>query len=391
MTATTRIKRVASLRAGGTPSVDDSVMWSDSDNGIPWVAIGDMTRSPIVIETDRRVSPAGIADKRLPVGGPGTLLFAMYASVGEVAVLGTTACWNQAILGIDPHLGCSDSRFLRYWLEHLRPEFRAITRSNTQDNLNAQQVGDLPFPPLPIAHQRAIADYLDRETARIDALIEKKRRMVELFKERHQTLITDTVTNGITGHGSQPSRSVSGGDGVSWTSMPLRRLFSSVVGGSWGSDPDGGADEIILPCVRGTDFDYWRLRTKVDKAPLRAFSVADIARRSAHQGDLIIEKSGGSDQQPVGRVVLHDMEEAVMPTNFAGRLSPAPDVDGRFVCYVLASLYTDGRTRAAIKQTTGIQNLDLDELLSTHVSGPAFRNSTPSLTSLTARPPASIR
>ena len=46
----------------------------------------------------------------------------------------------------------------------------------------------------PLITQRAIADYLDAETARIDALIEKKRRMVELLEERHlRCAIVDQV------------------------------------------------------------------------------------------------------------------------------------------------------------------------------------------------------
>jgi type I restriction enzyme S subunit len=182
VSTTTCLKRVVSMRAGGTPSVDDSSMWSD--DGMPWVSIGDMTRSGRVVETDRNVTDAGIADKRLPVGEPGTVLFAMYASVGALGVLGVRATWNQALLGIEPRSGLADARFVTYWLEHLRRDLGALTRSNTQDNLNAEQVGNLPFPLLPLASQRAIADYLDTETARIDALIEKKRRMVELLEER---------------------------------------------------------------------------------------------------------------------------------------------------------------------------------------------------------------
>lgn len=185
------------MRAGGTPSVDDSSMWSD--DGMAWVSIGDMTRSGRVIETDRNVTDAGIADKRLPVGEPGTVLFAMYASVGALGVLGVRATWNQALLGIEPRSGLADARFVTYWLEHLRRDLGALTRSNTQDNLNAEQVGNLPFPLLPLATQRAIADYLDTETARIDALIEKKRRMVQLLEERWQVLLDGAfnATDGI--------------------------------------------------------------------------------------------------------------------------------------------------------------------------------------------------
>ncbi len=49
----------------------------------------------------------------------------------------------------------------------------------------------------PLARQRAIADYLDRETARIDALIEKKRRMITLLEEKFVEVVRNQVTGGI--------------------------------------------------------------------------------------------------------------------------------------------------------------------------------------------------
>lgn len=180
------MKRVLTMRAGGTPAVDDPDMWAD--DGLPWVTITDMSSGVLVTQTARGVSRAGIAAKALPMGRPGTLLFAMYASLGAVAVLGIEASWNQAILGMVPRSGMADGTFIQYWLQHLRRDLGAIARSNTQDNLNAEQVGNLPFPVLSIRHQRAIADYLDRETARIGALIAAKRRMVELLEERRRAL-----------------------------------------------------------------------------------------------------------------------------------------------------------------------------------------------------------
>src|SRR5205823_6127011 len=97
----TSLKRVTQLVAGGTPSVDEPRFWSE-DSGTPWVTISDMTRQPAVQQTERRLTKEGIASKRLPVGRKGTVLFAMYASVGAVSVLETEASWNQAILGMEP-------------------------------------------------------------------------------------------------------------------------------------------------------------------------------------------------------------------------------------------------------------------------------------------------
>jgi type I restriction enzyme S subunit len=142
---------------------------------------------------------------------------------------------------------------------------------------------------------------------------------------------------------------------------PLKSLFISAVGGSWGTEP--GQSDIDLPCIRGTDFDHVRLRVEMRRAPVRGFTYGDIQTRAAVDGDIIIEKSGGGGQQPVGRAVLWDQPDPVMPTNFAARLRTAPHADPRFVAYLLSSLWAEGRTRAAIKQTTGIQNLDLTYLL----------------------------
>lgn len=143
--------------------------------------------------------------------------------------------------------------------------------------------------------------------------------------------------------------------------VKLRRWFERPVGGSWGSSP--GVDERDAICIRGTDLVFDRLGVDVEKAPLRSFSVEDVRRRSLRSGDIVIEKSGGGENQPVGRVGLFVGGETAVPTNFAARLRPLSTVDSRYAAYVLASLYFAGRTTAAIKQTTGIQNLDLDELL----------------------------
>ena len=152
---------------------------------------------------------------------------------------------------------------------------------------------------------------------------------------------------------------------MSHKQVQLRRLFSSSIGGSWGGPPEHG--DVVLPCVRGTDLDFRRLRVKLDSAPLRSYTSHEVAYRAASQGDIIIEKSGGGDRQPVGRIALWDRFEAVMPTNFAGRLRPAAGHEPRYLTYLLAALYYEGHTVAAIKQTTGIQNLDLHAFLSTRV------------------------
>jgi type I restriction enzyme S subunit len=119
----------------------------------------------------------------------------MYASVGQTATLGIPAVWNQAILGLSPLPGRADPRFLGYWLESIKPAWSALFRSNTQDNLNAEVVGNAAFPGLSMEVQRATADYLDAETARIDALVQRRLLQVGLLGQRRASMLATAFSS----------------------------------------------------------------------------------------------------------------------------------------------------------------------------------------------------
>lgn len=92
------------------------------------------------------------------------------------------------------------------------------------------------------------------------------------------------------------------------------------------------------------------------------------------RGDLLIEKSGGGEQQPVGAVVLFNDERTAVCSNFVARMPVVADCDSRFVAYVFQSLYAEGRNVPHIKQTSGIQNLDSESYLNERVWLPPKAN-----------------
>lgn len=187
-----RLKYLCRLVAGGTPAVDDEANWADEDHGFAWVSISDMSAAERVKTTGRRISEAGVRDRRLIVAPRGTLLFSMYASLGHTAVLDVEGTWNQAILGLlsQAHV---DMRFVRYALISLRPHLGELARSNTQANLNAEQVGNLSIPLPPLDEQRRIADFLDTEIGRLDRLVAGQKIVGSLLTEREQALIDSLV------------------------------------------------------------------------------------------------------------------------------------------------------------------------------------------------------
>lgn len=105
----------------------------------------------------------------------------------------------------------------------------------------------------------------------------------------------------------------------------LRHLVEAVVGGAWGNEQDEG--EVNAQCVRGTDFDTATLMVRSQSAPVRGFGRTELQSRLLLDGDLIIEKSGGGENQPVGRVVQWLGDDLAVPTNFAARLRPRRDMN----------------------------------------------------------------
>jgi type I restriction enzyme, S subunit len=75
-------------------------------------------------------------------------------------------------------------------------------------------------------------------------------------------------------------------------------------------------------------------------------------------GDLLLEKSGGGELQPVGTVVLYDLDTVAVCSNFIARMPAAKGFDPVFLCYLHSVLYSARLNTRSIKQNTGIQNLD---------------------------------
>ena len=245
----------------------------------------------------------------------------------------------------------TDGRYL-FWTmtsDLVRRQLETLATGVTRFGLRTDAIGGVEFPLPPLGEQRAIADYLDTETARIDALITKKRHLITLLEEAWSAEVVERTL---------------GNPG----SVALRRLVIPPVGGTWGAV--SGERSIEATCVRGADFNTDTMTVARSTAPVRSFDPSDYLSKSLNSGDLIIEKSGGGDNQPVGRVVQWTGKDRAVPTNFAARLRPGDEVHSRWLCYVLRGAYEAGLTRAWIKQTTGIQNLDLGGFLSEKVLVP---------------------
>ncbi len=149
-----------------------------------------------------------------------------------------------------------------------------------------------------------------------------------------------------------------------WTIDRFKHSVESCKNGIWGDDAKQNADDI--PCVRVADFDRRRLRVQLNAPTIRNITERERTGRILRRGDLLLEKSGGGESQPVGCVVLYDDALPAVCSNFVARVKVPSSMNASFWRYVHAAAYTVRLNTRSIKQTSGIQNLDqqqyLDEL-----------------------------
>lgn len=143
----------------------------------------------------------------------------------------------------------------------------------------------------------------------------------------------------------------------------LIEITGKALAGEWGTDDESGEG---IPVLRTTNFtnegtvDYNNVVT-------RTIIKKNLEEKYLRSGDIIIEKSGGSDKQPVGRVVYFDgPENTYLFNNFTGLLRVKEQTKWfpKYVFYSLYGNYRRGGTRPFENKTTGLHNLKTDGYVS---------------------------
>jgi type I restriction enzyme S subunit len=234
---------------------------------------------------------------------------------------------------------------------------------------NWEAIGGLPILLPSRDEQQQIAAFLDWKTGQIDSLIGKKKELLEKLNEKRIAVITQAVTQGL--NSAAPMRDT----GIPWLGKvpehwELKRLKWTVTGcfnGVWGDEPDDANDVV---CVRVADFDRDKLKVSSESLTLRAVDPMQFEKKKLVKGDLLIEKSGGGEKQLVGCVVYFDHDFDAVCSNFVARMPVDTNHDARYWSYAHAGLYAGKVNYPAIKQTTGIQNLDAGEYLNNRIGYP---------------------
>ncbi len=187
---TKRLGTVSEMGSGGTPSSSVPAYY---DGDIPWVSISDMTKTgKVIMSTDRNISRAGFTNSAAQMFPAGTVLYAMYASLGECCIAGISLCSSQAILGIRPH-DILDKEFLFYFLSSIKSDVKTLGQQGTQANLNKGMVQDFLLCLPSRSEQAAITAVLSDMDAEIAALEAKLSKARAIKQGMMQELLTGRI------------------------------------------------------------------------------------------------------------------------------------------------------------------------------------------------------
>jgi type I restriction enzyme, S subunit len=233
---------------------------------------------------------------------------------GQLVV--NTMWLNYAGLGVSDYEGHVSPAYRSYWIDprmdhryvhHLLRSsiyVQGYTRLLTGIRPNSLQMSRddlMEFPILqpPVEVQQRIAGFLDAESAKIDRLIVEQQRLIELLKEKRQTVISNAVTKGMNAGTPTKASGIEwlGNVPEHWALPPLYMRYESLLGKMLDEKRNVGKN--ALPYLRNVDVQWDHVN--VDNLPLIDIEPAEYDRFTVRSGDLLVCEGG-----EVGRAAIWD-------------------------------------------------------------------------------------
>lgn len=157
-----------------------------------------------------------------------------------------------------------------------------------------------------------------------------------------------------------------------WKLAPFGQLLSHTVGGDWGDDIPSDKNNTRVAIIRGTDIPDLHVGQK-NRVPIRYTSQKKLTSRLLQDGDLVLEISGGSKDQPTGRClyitsgILGQFDCPIEPASFCRLLRPINHEIGVLLSQHMTFIYGEGKTWGYQNQSTGLSNFQTAHFLQTEL------------------------
>jgi type I restriction enzyme S subunit len=303
------------------------------DGDIPWVTPEDLGRneSKWISTTARAITEEGYRSCGTTLAPTGSLALSCRAPIGHLAIAEVPMCCNQGCKLLVPHQTI-DSHFVYYTLTYLRGEIQSRGAGSTFSEISRSALGEVRIPDQDIGTQRVIADFLDGETEKIDALVAKKRRLIELLGEQWTATINRAVTTGLDHNVAMRTSGIDwlGSIPAGWSVRRLKRISPSqsvglVINPSTYVVDDG------VPFLFGSDISEFQISIasarRITEESNRLLSASMI-----RAGDLVTVRVGDPG---VTAVVPPDLDRSNCASVMITRGSP--EFDSGWLCYAMNS------------------------------------------------------
>nr|WP_283254235.1 restriction endonuclease subunit S [Ramlibacter paludis] len=233
------------LRAPVTDGPHETPAFVDESEGRPFLSVDAIQDGELVLDGCRYVAPQAFDEYRKKAAPElDDILMGKAASTGKIARVKTStpfAIWSPLAL-IRPAKNRLDSRFLEYVLKSpaLQQQIEDLCNSNTQKNIGMGDIPRLAFALPPMQEQERTADFLDEQTARIDALIAEKAQLLQALAESEASQVLAEVTGQTREAPGElsPEKPEAAALPAGWKLPQLARLVSKLTNGFVGPTRD---------------------------------------------------------------------------------------------------------------------------------------------------------
>jgi type I restriction enzyme S subunit len=190
--ASVRLADVGEWGSGGTPRRARAEFFTGGT--IPWLKIGDLTDSRVA-QAEERITEAGLAACPAKLLDPGTLLIAMYGSIGKLGVTEIRCATNQAIAFCRPRI---DLWYLFWALRWSRDALEELGKGGMQANISQTVLKNFEIPIAPLAEQRRIVAKVEALLAQVNAARERLAKVPSIVKRFRQAVLAAACSGRLT-------------------------------------------------------------------------------------------------------------------------------------------------------------------------------------------------
>ena len=190
-----RLKYLFSIKNGATPKSNVSQFW---DGDIKWVTPSDLSKleSHEIAESSRTITVEGFNSCGTNLVPAGSIIVSCRAPIGSLAITLTSLCTNQGCKSLVASK-ILNIKFYFYFLSISADKLNSLGNGTTFLELSSFELKNLSILAPRLEEQTQIANYLDTETTRIDNLIAKQEKLIELLEEQRKSIISHAVTKGL--------------------------------------------------------------------------------------------------------------------------------------------------------------------------------------------------